>query len=840
MRRRLIYCVIFTVAVASGLWAGTWVARLKTSDTYQHVIASTSTTAMPTEHSQPGTLHGELSRDFATQVLAACQDLSLPGRLTIRYPLDEAIFPPDIVAPTFDWQDYHTQTNAWLVAFDFRDGSTPASFPCNRQEWTPSDEDWEVIKQRSQDRLTKVTILGVDRAEPSRILSGAEIEVSTSLDEVGAPLFFREVNLPFGEAVKDPAKYIRWRFGPISSKQPPPIVLENLPVCGNCHSFSADGSTFAMEVDAGNDKGSYTVAPIEKEIVLDPTKIITWADYRREDGEPTFGMLCQVSPDGRYVVGTVKDRVLAVNQPQLAFSQLFFTVKGILAIYDRQRDTFSALPGADDPEVVQTNATWSPDGKYIVFARSRSGVYNPPELQGLDTVSVPPKAAREFVSGGRKFLFDLYRVPFNNGQGGKAEPIAGASNNGMSNYFAKYSPEGQWIVFCKAKSFMLLQPDSELYIIPAEGGEARRLGCNTRRMNSWHSWSPNGRWLVFSSKANSPYTQLFLTHIDQQGKSSPPVVLSRFTQERRAANIPEFVNADPTAITKISAQFVDDLSFCRAAGPYLANNDREGAARQFRKALAINPRNLQALLEVGIYLLDQGQLDEAKILLTRAAEDADTSNVKPGMLSAALAKAHANLGVLQGRAGNLKEAVQHSREALRLEPGYAFAHCTLGAALLDLNQVEEGKKHLAESLRIDPRDAVANCRYADLLRKDDQPQQAVRHYEQALQQDAEFLPALLGLASIRATSPRPDLRDGDVALAFATTACERTQYQDARALDMLAAAHAELGHFAEALRFVEDAHRLAEARRDDALASVLQQHRQLYLQSQPLRSDTGA
>ena len=176
------------------------------------------------------------------------------------------------------------------------------------------------------------------------------------------------------------------------------------------------------------------------------------------------------------------------------------------------------------------------------------------------------------------------------------------------------------------------------------------------------------------------------------------------------------MNADPTAISKISEQFVDDLSFCRAAGPYLSNNDREGAVKQFRKALAVNPRNLQALLEVGIYLLDEGQLDEAKILLTRAVEDADTSHVKPGMLSAALAKAHANLGVLQGRAGNLQEAVRLSREALRLEPGYAFAHFTLGAALLELNQAEEGRKHLAESLRIDPQNAMANCRYADLLR----------------------------------------------------------------------------------------------------------------------------
>ena len=391
---------------------------------------------------------------------------------------------------------------------------------------------------------------------------------------------------------------------------------------------------------------------------------------------------------------------------------------------------------------------------------------------------VPEEIAREFLSGGRKFLYDLYRIPFNDGKGGKAEPIPGASNNGMSNYFAKYSPDGKWIVFCKAKSFMLLQPDSELYIIPAEGGEARRLRCNTGRMNSWHSWSPNSRWLVFSSKANSPYTQLFLTHIDEQGESSPPVVLSRFTQEQRAANIPEFVNADPTAIARIQEDFVDDMSYCRAASPYLANNDREGAVRQYRKALAINPRNLQALLEVGVYWLDRGQIEEAKTLLTRAVNDPDTSDVKPGMLPAVMAKAHANLGVLQGQAGNFNEAVRHSREALRLEPSYAFAHCTLGAALLELKEVEEGERHLAEALRIDPQDAVANCRYADLLREQGQPEQAVLRYEQALRQDGEFFPALLGLASIRATSPRPALRDGARALALATKACERTQYRD--------------------------------------------------------------
>jgi len=63
-----------------------------------------------------------------------------------------------------------------------------------------------------------------------------------------ATLFYREVNLPFHEAVKD-ASRLRWRFGGIDSLEPPAAVLQNLPVCGNCHSFDRQARFLAMDVD---------------------------------------------------------------------------------------------------------------------------------------------------------------------------------------------------------------------------------------------------------------------------------------------------------------------------------------------------------------------------------------------------------------------------------------------------------------------------------------------------------------------------------------------------------------------------------------------------------------
>ena len=260
------------------------------------------------------------------------------------------------------------------------------------------------------------------------------------------------------------------------------------------------------------------------------------------------------------------------------------------------------LPGADDPRFVHTNATWSPDGSFLVFARAEARDAYPegwkPALQPNDPNET-------------QIRYDLYRIPFDEGRGGTPVPIAGASANGMSNSFPKVSPDGRFIVFVKAKNGQLMRPDGKLYIVPVQGGEARLMRCNTPLMNSWHSFSPNGRWLVFSSKSRSPYTQLFLTHLDENGNDTPAVMIENSTAANRAANIPEFVNVAADGFQRIDApvaeyyRLIDDASEAMNAGRH------EQAIPLLKQALAENPGDAVVHNSFGSALAATGHLAEA-------------------------------------------------------------------------------------------------------------------------------------------------------------------------------------------------------------------------------------
>ena len=473
-------------------------------------------------------------------VMGAIAEQATARAIALQHPVQGALFPRDLAPPDFVWQDDSPGVRRWLLRLRVQGTEREIRVLCGRSRWQPPAHLWQWIKAHSLEAPAALTVYGVT-GDPPRVVSKAAVQFGTSTDPVGAPVFFQQIPLPFAYAKKHVDQF-RWLQAELSRPEPARVVLSNPPACALCHAFSADGRTFGLDIDYHGDKGGYLLASMASEMELTAGDVISWNDLKVSPGLPNMGLFAKLSPDGRYLLASVGEKPFMAVLDHVDFSQLFFPISGRLAWYDRITRKMALLPGADEAGFVQASPEWSPDGGQVFFARA------PVDFQLHDVMgthrllSVAPGTDIQTLNARYRIRFDIYRVPFSAGRGGTAEPLAGASANGYSNYFPRVSPDGRWIVFTQSATGMVGQPDSRLMIVASGGGQARSMRCNTAFYNSWHSWSPNSRWVVFTSKVNTPYTELFLAHVDAQGRDSPPVWLSRLSDPKRAAVIPEFVN----------------------------------------------------------------------------------------------------------------------------------------------------------------------------------------------------------------------------------------------------------------------------------------------------------
>jgi Flp pilus assembly protein TadD len=307
------------------------------------------------------------------------------------------------------------------------------------------------------------------------------------------------------------------------------------------------------------------------------------------------------------------------------------------------------LPGADDPQFVQTSAFWSPDGKYLIYSRAVAREAFPAGASKSQCANDPNET---------QIQYDLYKIPFKNGLGGKAVPVEGASDNGMSNNFPKVAPDGKWIVFVQNQNGLLMRPDSKLYIVPFNGGKARLMNCNLSLMNSWHTFSPNGRWLAFSSKARGPYTRLMLTHVDANGNDTPAIIVDDTTAANRAVNIPEFVNMPPSkSIEKIDPQATDFYRLFDEAYKLIESDDIPGAIKTLNEAVKADPEDSLGHFMLGSALSANDQESEALLEYRKAVA-----------LSPANPKFLDHLAMSQVLNGDPEGAVEELQKASDLDP----------------------------------------------------------------------------------------------------------------------------------------------------------------------------
>jgi hypothetical protein len=106
--------------------------------------------------------------------------------------------------------------------------------------------------------------------------------------------------------------------------------------------------------------------------------------------------------------------------------------------------------------------------------------------------------------------------------------------------------------------------------------------------NAFPKVSPDGHWLAFSSKSGLPYTQMFLTHLDQDKRDSPAILIENATAAHRAVNIPEFVNIPPDGWLKIDAPATESYRLIDLSSDLAEKGRHEEAVASLKKALELN------------------------------------------------------------------------------------------------------------------------------------------------------------------------------------------------------------------------------------------------------------
>jgi tetratricopeptide (TPR) repeat protein len=250
----------------------------------------------------------------------------------------------------------------------------------------------------------------------------------------------------------------------------------------------------------------------------------------------------------------------------------------------------------------------------------------------------------------------------------------------------------------------------------------------------------------------------------------------------------------------------------------------DDAVQQFTAALRIDSDLTKARMGLAGALANSGAFDQAREqieILLRAEPDS--------------ALLYDELGRLYKRQGKLKEAVSCYDHALECQPGFHAAWNNKGAALEGLGQLAAAAECYRHAVEFEPEQLMYRVNLAYALRETGQREASATQYEVASRLQPDWPQLACAEAWKLATDPDSRHRDGQQALRAARLACQGTRYQLPQGLDALAAAHAELGQFDQAVTWERKALALLPDSSAAGLVDAIKERVRLYERRQPYR-----
>ena len=288
--------------------------------------------------------------------------------------------------------------------------------------------------------------------------------------------------------------------------------------CMNCHTYGKQNGNLSMFHLRG--KGGGTILNRYgklRKLVLKNDSMISAAVYG------------DFHPSGRYAVFSSNIIIPAFHAQGNKRLEVYDTQSN-LAIADFDKNRMILSPLTNNPKVLETFPTFSPDGKWIYFC------------------SAPQVALPDSI---KQLHYSLCRIGFNPESGiwgEKVDTLWNARKEQGSVCFPKASPDGKYLLFTRVDygTFPIWHQETDLYMLHLTTGRIDTLAkVNSNRSDTYHSWASNSHWFVFASKrGDGQYGKPYFAYVDQDGKAHKPFVLPQkdaehYVQTFKSYNIPE-------------------------------------------------------------------------------------------------------------------------------------------------------------------------------------------------------------------------------------------------------------------------------------------------------------
>ncbi len=285
--------------------------------------------------------------------------------------------------------------------------------------------------------------------------------------------------------------------------------------CMNCHAFGNQDPNLSMVYVRGEGGGAILNRNGKlRKLNLKTANMVSSSVYYGFD------------PSGRYVTFSTNIIIPAFHANPDKRLEVYDS-KSDVYVADLDNNVIISSPLTSDSTKLETFPTFSSNGRYIYYCVADRKDLKTKNLKGLK--------------------YALVRIPFEDRTGTFGSEVDTLYTE-RSVCHPKISPDGRYCLFTVADygTFPIWHPEADLRMLDLQTGKIDSLSIvNSRKSDTYHSWSHSGRWFVFASKRDDGlYGKPYFCYFDEHGKAHKPFVLPQreptfYDDCLKSFNIPE-------------------------------------------------------------------------------------------------------------------------------------------------------------------------------------------------------------------------------------------------------------------------------------------------------------